>query len=423
MTTDTRSVAIRRRAFGIFLISAILFGIGQFHRLSGAVTIPPIAADLGLTIDRLGFVAAVLFFTSALLQIPNGVLLDRYGPRRLVPIYVSFAVVGCIILSFATSYEELLLSRILLGGGFSVTMISAYVLFSKWYPVDRFATVASWMMVASSIGSLLSSYPLAYFIDGFGWRPAYLIVAAVTVVAVIIGILVIRDAPPGYKNNNNQPTTLKGSVQGYRAILVFPRFFFILAMGFVAFGPAIAILGMWGGPYLEMQYGLDGVERGEVLLAMVIAIPVGAFFFGPLDRIIKKRKNIVLAAVFAEIVLFTALGIFDDLPLWLVSTFFVLIVFLQQHFVVLAAHCRAAFPDYLVGRANSTLNMTSILGVGFMQSLFGWCLALFPEVGYQVSFLSISLLLGIAMIFYTGSRETMASEESEVGEEVAAEGS
>ncbi|MBL4906599.1 MAG: MFS transporter [Sneathiella sp.] len=412
MSTDTRSVTVRRRAFYIFLISATLFGLGQFHRLSGAVTIPPIAAELGITVDRLGFIAAVLFFTSALLQIPNGLLLDRFGPRRLIPVYVGFSILGCFILAFATSYEELLISRMLLGGGFSVTMMSAYVLFAKWYPVERFATVASWMMAASSIGSMIASYPLAFFIDEFGWRPAYFIVAAFTFMAVIIGILVIKDSPPDYKNSHHQPATLKESIRGFKAILVFPRFFFLLAMGFVAFGPATAILGMWGGPYLESVYGLDGVERGKILLAMVVAIPAGALFFGPLDRRFSSRKKIVLIAVFAEILVFLILGLFDNLPLWSICVLFISIAFLQQHYVVLAAHCRAAFPDYLVGRANSTLNMTSIVGVGFMQSLFGWGLTFFPENGYQISFLSIAIILIVAMVLYLGSAENLAEEET-----------
>jgi len=411
MPIDTRPTHVRRRAFYIFLICAVLFGIGQFHRLSGAVTIPAIATDLGLSVDRLGFVAAILFFTSAILQIPNGLLLDRYGSRRIVPIYVGFAIAGCILLTFASSYEELLISRMLLGGGFSVTMMSAYVLFAKWYPVEKFATVTSWMMAASGIGSIIASYPLAFFINEFGWRPAYLIVAAVTLVALIIGIFVIRDTPPDYKKSEKQPATLKDSLRGYSAVLISPRFFFLLAMGFVAFGPATAILGMWGGPYLETKFGLSGVERGEILLLMVVAVPIGALFFGPLDRVFRSRKRIVLIAVLAEVGAFLMLGTIDDLSLWAVCVLFVIIAFLQQHYVVLAAHCRSLFPDYLVGRANSTLNMTSIVGVGAMQSLFGWALIYSPEQGYQIAFIGIALLLILAGILYLAAAEAPLVDE------------
>ncbi|MFT6557479.1 MAG: putative MFS family arabinose efflux permease [Sneathiella sp.] len=403
MQNDTRSVPVKRRAFYIFIISAILFGLGQFHRLSGAVTLPPVAADLGISVDSLGFLAAVLFFTSAVLQVPNGMLLDRFGSRKVMPIYVGFAILGCVILSYATSYEELLISRMLLGGGFSITMMSAYVLFAKWYPVDRFATVASWMMAASSIGSILASYPLAFFIDEFGWRPAYLIVALFTLFAVVAGMLIIQDEPEGYERDAQQPTSIGESVRGYVSVIVYPRFFFLLAMGFVAFGPATAILGMWGGPFLEQVYGLDGVQRGEILLLMVLAVPAGALFFGWVERNTESRKKIVIVSVLAEILAFLVLGLSDGLALWSICVLFTSIGFLQQHYVVLAAHCRATFPDYMVGRANSTLNLTSILGVGFMQSLFGWGLALYPTIGYNISFVSIAIVLGIATLLYLAS--------------------
>lgn len=410
MSAPDAPVRLHPRAYYIFVISALLFGLGQFHRLSGAVTIPAIAADLNFAVDSLGFIAAALFFASAVLQVPNGMLLDRFGPRRLVPIYIGMSIVGCVVLAYATTYETVVLGRVLLGAGFSVTMMSAYVLFARWFPADRFATIASWLMAASGIGSILASYPLSYFIDHFGWRPAYLIVAGFTFLAILVGFWVVRDYPPGYKIHEDQPTNIKQSISGYMGVLRYPKFFFMLAMGAVAFGPATTILGMWGGPYLENVYGLSVVERGEILFLMVIAVPVGALFFGPLDRRFKSRKLIIMTAVVAEIIAFTLLGTIPNLPLWAVCILFISIAFLQQHYVVLAAQCRAMFPDHMVGRANSTLNLTSIMGVAFMQSLFGWGLLYSPIEGYRISFIGISLLLLLALILYAGFKEKPAEQ-------------
>jgi predicted MFS family arabinose efflux permease len=284
-------------------------------------------------------------------------------------------------------------------------MMSAYVLFARWFPADRFATIASWLMAASGIGSILASYPLSFFIDIYGWRHDYLIVAGFTFVAILVGIWIVRDFPPAYKIHKDQPASIRDSIRGYMGVLRYPRFFFMLAMGAVAFGPATTILGMWGGPYLENVYGLSGVERGEILFLMVIAVPFGALFFGPLDRRFKSRKAIIMVAVFAEIVVFAILGLVPNLPLWAVCILFVIIAFLQQHYVVLAAQCRASFPDHMVGRANSTLNLTSIMGVAFMQGLFGWGLLYSPLEGYRISFIGIALMLLLALVLYGGFKE------------------
>ena len=222
---------------------------------------------------------------------------------------------------------------------------------------------------------------------------------------LMIGIYIIRDVPPEYRYDAATPGTMGQSVRGYGEVLMHPRFFNLLAMGFVAYGPAVAVLGMWGGPYLEKNYGLNGVERGQILFLMTVVVPIGALFFGPLDRIFSSRKKIVITAVLTELVAFCILGLVDNLPLWAVTCLFVYIAFVQQYYVVLGAHCRNSFPDHLVGRANSTLNLISITGVGFMQSLFGWVLAVNGETGYETSFLIVAGLLIVALVIYAGSSE------------------
>lgn len=372
----------------------------------------PVANDLDIAVESLGIAAAALFFASALVQVPTGMALDRFGPRIMIPSITILGVVGSFMLASATDLNEVLISRILIGVGYSAIMMSSYVLFAKWFPPTKFATMASWLLAASSIGGVMSSGPLAYIIEHYGWRAPFVVVAVITLMMLLIGIYIIRDVPPGYQYDRATPGTMGQSVRGYGEVLLHPKFFNLLAMGFVAYGPAVAVLGMWGGPYLESTYGLDGFERGQILFLMTIVVPIGALFFGPLDRYFRSRKKIVITAVLTELVAFSILGLVDHLPLWAVTCLFVYIAFVQQYYVVLAAHCRNSFPDHLVGRANSTLNLISITGVGFMQSLFGWILSAYGANGYELSFLFVAGLLVAALIIYAGSSEKPIEQQS-----------
>ncbi len=412
MPQEFRPASVKRRALYIFLICAALFGLGQFHRMSGAVLMLPIAEDIGVPVASLGIAAAALFFASALVQVPIGMALDRFGPRIVIPCITFLAVIGSFLLASANDLDEVITARILIGLGFSVTMMASYVLFAKWFPPAKFATIASWLMAFSSFGAIMASAPLAYTIEHYGWRLPFTVVAGITLVAVLVGIYIIRDTPPEYTENADKPVTIGQSIRGYWAVLRYPRFFNLLAMGFVAYGPAASLLGMWGGPYLEDTYGLNGFERGQILLLMAVVVPVGALFFGPLDRIFKRRKMIVIVAVGTELITFAILGLANDLPIWAVTTLFVYVSFVQQYYVVLAAHCRNSFPDHLVGRANSTLNLISILGVGFMQSLYGWVLSASTDHGYEHSFLFVAGILILALIIYAGSSEKPASQSA-----------
>ncbi|WP_340150330.1 MFS transporter [uncultured Sneathiella sp.] len=405
MPPESRPPAVKRRAIYIFLVCAVLFGLGQFHRYSGGVVMLPVANDLGIAVENLGIAAAVLFFASALVQVPTGMALDRFGPRIILPMITSLGVVGSLMLAIATSLHEVVAARILIGVGYSAIMMSSYVLFAKWFPPTKFATLASWLLAASSFGGIMASGPLAYIIEHYGWRSPFIVIGSLTFLVLVIGVYIIQDVPPKYKRDEATPVTIGQSIRGYGEVLLHPKFFNLLAMGFVSYGPAVAILGMWGGPYLEKNYGLDGVERGQILFLMTVVVPIGALFFGPLDRIFRSRKKIIITAVLTELVAFSILGLVDDLPLWSIACLFVYIAFIQQYYVVLGAHCRNSFPDYLVGRANSTLNLISIMGVGFMQSLFGWVLSVNGETGYETSFLMVAGLLVVALVIYSGSSE------------------
>ncbi len=405
MSSEPRDSFLRHRALYIFLICVLLFGLGQFHRMSGAVIMPPISADLGVPVASLGIAAAALFFSAAFAQVPLGIALDQFGPRRTMPVVLVLAVGGSFLLAAADSLNDVIVARGLIGAGYSVIMMAAYVLFAKWFPPSKFAMMASWLTASASFGAMMSSAPLAYAIEVVGWRIPVFVVGALTLLMMVIGAIVIRDGPPGYKESADRPATIRQSLKGYWDVLKYPRFFNLLAMGIVAYGPSTALVGMWGGPYLEKTFAMDALGRGHILFLMAAAMPCGALFFGFIDRVGKSRKMIVMCAASTVLGAFLTLALYDGLPVWLAAGLFIYINFTQQYYVVLAAHCRNLFPDHMVGRANSTLNLIAILGIGLLQSLYGWILARFPETGYEISFLAVAGILATTLLIYSRSVE------------------
>ncbi|PHQ68961.1 MAG: MFS transporter, partial [Sneathiella sp.] len=190
MPSENPTYSRKLQAFYIFAVCAALFGLGQFQRMSGAVIMPPIAEDLGIAVASLGITAAALFFASALVQIPISMMLDRFGSRKVICTTAIFAVIGSLLLASAESFNDILIARILIGLGYSATMMSSYVLFAKWFPPEKFATMASWLMASSSIGAIMASAPLAYSIELFGWRTPFVVVAIITLLMILIGFVV-----------------------------------------------------------------------------------------------------------------------------------------------------------------------------------------------------------------------------------------
>ena len=214
MSTEAAHTPNRAAAVLIFLVFSLAFAASQFHRTSGGVIAPELSRELGIAAEALGVVAGALFVTSGLSQWPIGLLLDRFGARRTLPLMLAFVVAGSVWFAEARSLESLIGARLLIGIGNSASMISAFAVFARWFPADRFATVSAWMLAVGSIGGLCATTPLAGLVELIGWRLSIHVVAGVTALLAIAAAVMVRDAPPGYRAEAAPPD---GFVENIRA--------------------------------------------------------------------------------------------------------------------------------------------------------------------------------------------------------------
>ena len=395
------------RAMLIFVLFALLYGVGQFHRVATGVVVTEIERELAFGADTLAAISAVLFLAAALVQVPVGVLLDRYGPRRTVPTLLVLAVIGTLTFALAHTAPGLILGRILLGVGYGAVLMGGFVIFARWVPPDRFATASSMMIACGSFGGLLATSPLAALVELVGWRSTFVGVAALTGLLAVLVATFVRDAPPGYRETGARPATLVASLRGLLDVLRKRQMRYILAMALVGYGSGMTVLGLWGGPFLSDLFGLDAIARGHVLFVMALAGPVAVAVVGPLDRRFNTRKWIVLALGAGQVLVLSALALFGGTSLAVAVVGLVLIMVTQSFNVTLAAHCRAVFPDHLVGRANTMVNMAAIAGVAIMQYTTGLIIEAFPaETGiadplaYRLLFGMLALMVAAAALVY-----------------------
>lgn len=121
----------------MFLLFALLFGTGQFHRVSISVLAPELTAELFLGTPALGGISAIYFLCGALMQIPIGMCLDRFGTRRTVPVLLAIASSGTYLFATADTIHGLMAGRALMGMGFASSMIAAFIVFSRWVPPEN----------------------------------------------------------------------------------------------------------------------------------------------------------------------------------------------------------------------------------------------------------------------------------------------
>jgi MFS family permease len=396
-----------------------VLALSQFLRTALAVIAPELVRDLGLSAEILGLLTGAFFIASALMQIPVGVLLDRFGPRRAVPGLLVMTVLGAFLFASAHSVVLLIAGQFLIGVGCAGVFMGGLVTISRWYPRDRFATIASIALAISNVGPVLSGTPFAAATQAIGWRGAYDAIALITAALAALVYLAIRDAPPGHPFHARATESFASALRSVGDVLREPRIFGVLAIGFVVYSSTIAIRGLWAGPYLADVYDLGPLERGNVLVIMSLALIAFISLVGPLDRVVDSRKRVVAGTAMIFVAIMAFMTFEPGLSLWFAVALLCLALLGGAANVHILAHGRAFFSDHLVGRALTTVNCVIFVGVGIIQVATGFIVGAFPtsaqgaapEIAYRAVFAFLALAVLVALLFYARTEDAPPSRD------------
>ncbi|MBR0673421.1 MFS transporter [Neoroseomonas soli] len=392
-------------AAALMVALAAMTGLSQFHRAALGVVAPDLAADLALTPAVLGAANGMFFAALLVAQIPVGIALDRAGPRRTVAALAGLAVAGAGWQALATDGTTLLAARFVLGLGSAASFMAAVVLCARWHSGAAMTLALSRVFAVSQMGILLAGAPLAALAGLLGWRGALGGSALLTAACGVLWWRLVRDDPPDRPPPHREAETLKQALLGQVSIWRLPGLARVLSMHLVAYAAAATVIGLWAGPYLAEVHGLDAAGRGWALAAMGAAMPAGLLLLGPLERMAGSRRPIVTAGAALAVATLAALALWHGAPLGAALMLLVLLVLFSAYPVLVVAEGRSLFPDHLVGRGATTVNLAQVLGSALLPMLVGAVVGLFPEAGgvrpeaaYRAGFgvLGAALALGLA---------------------------
>jgi predicted MFS family arabinose efflux permease len=413
------SPSLRRQALVIVATLATAYVASHFFRAANVTIGLDLMRDLQIGPEALGALTGAFFFGFSAMQIPCGFFLDRFGPRRTVCCMLLVAVAGATLFTLAADWLALLAGRTLMGAGFGVMLIGSMVVISRWFPPDRFSTMAAMVLSIGLLGNLAATTPLAWGTGQIGWRGVFGIMVAFTALAMIAVWLVVRDAPPGHPFLARRTETPGELLRGLMEVLRSPGLPFILTLNFCNYACTFTVQGLWGGPFLREVHGLSRIESGNVLLMAVVAYQCGMLTFGPLDRVLDTRKWIAIAGTTTIAVILGTLALVSGAPSWLAIAAIICIGFLSASSTMIMTHGRGIFPDRLIGRGIATMNTCVMLGVACMQTLSGVILGAFEpmadgarsELAYRSLFGFMCAVLLVAVSVYSRVADVRPSDE------------
>lgn len=426
MSPDPAGAPSRARIAILVTVLCAAYMISQFLRSSTGVIAPDIALELRLSPQSLGVLSGAFFFAFAAAQIPVGLMLDRYGARATTSGLMVFAIAGSLVFAHAGSLLWLSIGRALMGIGCSCLLMGPLMIYTRWFPPARFSTLSGIHISAGTLGAITATAPLALIAQWVGWRGAFTGTAMLAAAMAVLVWLIARDAPPGQQSpqqlHEGAGESLWQSLLGFGAVLRNPSLPHLLLLQFVGLGSAATLLGLWASPYLHDVHGLEGPARGTVLLVMAGCSAVGMLFWGQMDIRFDSRKKPILLGAGISMAMLIILGALAAPSLAAVTLIFALMGFCNGYAAIAIAHGRAIFPDHLVGRGISLLNMGGMAGAGVMQYIAGVIIGQFaapgtpaPPAAYRslFGFLAVSLL--IALLNYSRIRDIKPGHVTETG--------
>ncbi|CAM2892815.1 major facilitator membrane proteins [Legionella steigerwaltii] len=360
-------------AYFIFFLAASFYLYEFILQVAPSVMAESMMKTFGVTGQGFGVISAFYFYAYAPTQIPAGVLFDRYGPRKLMTFAIILCALGSAFFASTDSVFTACIGRFLIGIGSAFSFIGVLVLLSRWFPPHYFAILAGIAQLMSSVGAIFGEMPLAYLIQGVGWRNASFILSIIGFILAAFFWLYIRDYPH-QKSQAVPEHYLRDEWKRLMAVCKHSYTWIIGGYAFTIWAPIAVFAALWGVPYLQEKFQISVVAASGLCSMIWIGIGVGSPLLGWFsDRIESRRIALIISAIlglFATLVLLYFPGLSYG---WTPFILFVLGLGAGGQTVSFAV-VKENNPPELVGTASGFNNLSVVIGGALFQPLVGYIL-------------------------------------------------
>lgn len=374
------------------------FAVSQAFRTVGSIMGLSLTQEFGLTPQMMGAWSAAFHLTFGLTQLPMGVAIDVYGPRRTVLWAAPWAVVGAIVCATSHSYSALLLGQSLIGLGCAPAFLACTVFIARRFDSARFTALSGLCMSFASLGILFTGTPLAIIVEHWSWRMGYWSLAAIAAMSTALIYLLVTPTPA--PDSAPRPSFMQ-AMRELVPLLRMPHTLGLLCFALVAYAAFITLRGLWLGPLLQQRHGMSLIAAGNVALVMTVGNLIGPATFGRLDPGGRKRTMGMVVLALSGAIAFAVMALAQSK--WFDIGAAISYGFLAGYGVWQYAYAKSAYPAGQTGRAIALLNTSMFLGVALMQWLTGVTSTWAAQHGvetFQAALLTMSIMLALGALAF-----------------------
>ncbi|MES2535431.1 MAG: MFS transporter [Pseudomonadota bacterium] len=421
-----------RLAFMMWGMAVGFYLFGFFHRVTPAVLTSELMRDFKLSAAMLGNLSAFYFYFYAAMQIPTGILVDRFGPRTLLWIGALIGGIGALMFAFADDFTSAAIGRGLIGGTVAVAWVSMLKLSSHWFDSRRLGTVTGIALAIGTMGAVLAGLPLRALSDAFGWQT---VIAASGFVALCLALAIfflMRDDPcelgfesHAFAGGERKPASMSSILRGLGEIWRYPNVALLFWVPSGIVGAFLTFTGLWGVPFLVQLHGMTPKSASLITSGMLIAFSAGAILFGHLGDRWRRRKSPYVLGGVCVVLGFGGLWAMPGAPLPVLVPLLMLAGLGSGSMALGFLYVKESLPLRLSGTAVGAVNMGVMVGPLTQQPVIGWILdrywdgalqngvRLYGTEAYRMAFAFLVIWVLTAFVALLLTRDTFGKQYRE----------
>ena len=385
----------------IFCVFAFGFFISNLLRSITATLTPVLSTEFNLSAGNLGLLAGGYFLGFSLMQIPAGLLLDKYGPKKVVAYLLLIALISTISFAFAKSFSGLLISRFFIGVGVAACLMGPLTGYRVWFEEKYQQRANSWMLMVASFGFVISTLPVQILLPMIGWRYIFLLISILILISIILILLFI----PSW--NNNIQTQTNDKVGKLSDVWKNKFFISLMPLAFFNYGGVQAMQTLWAGPWMLNVTGYSALDSATGLfwinITMLFAFMIWGYLLPKLSSFgIDSMKIVKLGLPISYIVLFLIIIMGQKAGAVMLTVYILssIVLSLTQPAVALS------FPQHLAGKSLTSFNVFIHSGTFFVQWGIGLIIDFCGSMGantitsYRISFSIFLIICILSYLFF-----------------------
>jgi MFS family permease len=387
-------------------------------QVSPSVMSSELMRDFTVTSQTLGILSGIYFYSYAAMQLPGGVLMDRFGPHRLVTLATAICAISTIAFGLTDNFLMACIARLMIGFGSAFAAVGSMKLAANWFPADKFALLTGMMVTIGMLGAIGGEAPLALLVDSYGWRHSMIIMGIVGLVLSVLILLIAQDEPSKGHRQPHHHIEEEPLMSSFLTLVKNRQLWLVASYGGLMYMSTPVFCGLWGVPFLMFKMGLAKTTAANYISLVFVGWAISSPLWGLFSNRIGLRKPPLYIGSCGALI--TSL-LFIYAPIksgWIMQLLLFLFGIFSAGFLPAFAIAKELCSKRYVATGLSFMNMMNMVGIALAQPLIGFILdkmwqgeivekvRVYPLEAYHVALALLPLGIFISLIIIPKIKET-----------------